>query len=79
MVKVGFLVVLLGAVAAGATATSGWLVEQPAEQTAADPPTEAPPTDSSTPNETTTTSDSASDSPSSGAAVAPSRPRVSGR
>lgn len=33
VVKVGFLVVLLGAIAAGATATSGWLVEDPAEST----------------------------------------------
>lgn len=37
VVKLGFLVVLLGSVAAGATATSGWLVGEPTETSPAEP------------------------------------------
>lgn len=37
LVKLGFLVVLLGAVAAGATATSGWLVGEPTESSSSEP------------------------------------------
>lgn len=83
VVKVGFLVVLLGSVAAGATATSGWLVEDPAESTpGGSAPGESTATPASVADGATTPTANDSSTPTSAAgeaALAVAAPVAAGR